>query len=57
MGPAPGIWEFVGKIAVGVFIVSVVLSMFAKGKWRLLLFGWAASLVLVVLALAVLERD
>jgi hypothetical protein len=37
--------------------VSVVLSMFAKGKWRLLLFGWAASLVLVVLALSILEID
>jgi hypothetical protein len=55
--PSPGIWEFVGRIAALVLVVAVVLSTFGKGRWRLLILGWAGSIVLVTFLLFRLEMD
>lgn len=57
MMPPPGIWNIVGRISALVLIVSVVLSAFGKGKWRLLILGWAGSLVLVAFLLFRLDMD
>jgi len=57
MMPSPGIWKIVGRISALVLIVSIVLGVFEKGKWRLLILGWADSLVLVAFLLFALDRD
>jgi hypothetical protein len=57
MMPSPGLWKFLGKIAACVLVASIVLSAFGKGKWRLLILGWAASLILVAYAISMLDRD
>ena len=47
MMPSPGIWKVVGRVSALVLVGSVILSAFGKGKLRLLILGWAGSLVLV----------
>ena len=57
MMPSPGLWKFLGKIAACILGASIVLSAFGKGKWRLLILAWAASLAFVVYAISMLEMD
>jgi hypothetical protein len=57
MMPSPGIWKVVGRISGATLIASLVLSAFGKGKWRLLIPGWAASYALVVYLIFALEMD
>jgi hypothetical protein len=57
MMPSPGIWKFIGRIAFWTFLTSILLTLFGKGKWRVLVSAWAASLCLVVPLIFVLERD
>lgn len=57
MMPSPGIWKFVGRISALILVVAVVLSAFGKGRWRLLILGWAGSLILVAFLLFGLEMD
>ncbi len=57
MMPSPGIWKVAGRASALVLVVSLILSAFGKGKWRLLVLGWAASLVLVAYLLFGLEMD
>jgi len=57
MMPAPGIWKFAGRISFGVLVVSVFLSAFGKGGWRLFVPAWAASYLLVAYVVFMLERD
>jgi hypothetical protein len=55
--PSPGIWKIVGRISFWFLVASVVVSAFGKGRWRLLILAWAASLVLVEYATLMLEMD
>ncbi len=55
--PSSGIWKIVGRISFWFLVASVVVSAFGKGRWRLLIFAWAASLVLVEYATLMLEMD
>jgi hypothetical protein len=57
MMPSPGLWKFLGKIAACGLVMSIVLSAFGKGRWRLLILGWAASLAFVAYAIFMLEMD
>jgi hypothetical protein len=57
MLPSPGIWKFVGRIAFWMFATSVVLTLFGKGRWRILLSAWVASICIVVPLIFALEMD
>jgi hypothetical protein len=57
MMPAPGIWKFIGRIAFWTFVGSLVLTMFGKGKWRILVPAWAAAYAFVVYLVFMLEMD
>src|SRR5215813_5348293 len=55
--PKPGIWKFVGRISFWALVASVFLTVFGKGKWRLLIPAWAASFLLVAYLISALEMD
>ncbi len=57
MLPSPGIWKFVGRIAFWMFVASVILTFFGKGRWRILISAWVASLCVVVPLIFALEMD
>lgn len=57
MSPSPGIWKFVGRIAFWMFLGSVTLAFFGKGRWRILISAWVVSLCLVVPLIFALEMD
>jgi hypothetical protein len=57
MSPSPGIWKFVGRIAFWMFVASVTLAFFGKGRWRILISAWVVSLCLVVPLIFALEMD
>lgn len=58
MWPSLGIWKVIGRIPLLVVLpASIVLCSMGKGKWRLLILGWAGSLVLVAYVIFALERD
>jgi len=54
---SPGIWKFVGRIAFWTFVVSLVLTTFGKGKWRILVPVWALAYAFVVYTIHMLEMD
>jgi hypothetical protein len=55
--PTPGIWKFVGRIPFWTLVGSVVLSMFGKGRWRLLIPDGAAAYLFVDYLIFMLEMD
>jgi len=55
--PSPGIWKFVGRIAFWTFAVSLVLTAFGKGKWRIFIPIWALAYAFVVYMILILEMD
>jgi small-conductance mechanosensitive channel len=57
MTPTAGFWSFIRKFVVYVSAASIFLSVLSKGKCRLLLFAWAASLAFVVYAILMIEFD
>jgi uncharacterized membrane protein YjjP (DUF1212 family) len=57
MLPSQGIWKAVGRIAFWMFAASVVLTLFGKGRWRVLLSVWMASICIVVPLIFMLEMD
>ena len=58
MWPSPGLWKVIGRIPMLVALpASVVLCSLGRGKWRLLILGWAGSLFLVAYLIFNLERD
>ena len=57
MMPSPGIWKVMGRISGWTLVASLALSIFGKGKWRLLIPGWAVSYALVVYLIFALEMD
>jgi hypothetical protein len=57
MSPSLGIWKFIGRIDFWMFATSVVLTLFGKGRWRVLLSVWMASICIVVPLIFMLEMD
>jgi len=57
MLPASGIWKFVGHIALWAFVASIVLTLFGKGRWRILIPAWAVSVCVAELLIFALEMD
>jgi hypothetical protein len=57
MMPSPGLWKVIGRIPLPTLVASVVLSSFGRGKWRLLILGWAGSLVVVAYVIFAIEMD
>ena len=57
MTPPPGIWAGAGRATFVAFIVSLVVAILAKGRWRLFLFLWALSLPFVSYLLFCLEME
>ncbi len=57
MRAGPGIWGPLGPILVWTLLIAVVLSVFGKGKVRMLLLGWSASMYLVFQLIYMLQFD
>ena len=52
-----GLWNIIRRFQLWTILVSVVLSAFAKGWFRLLIPAWAVSLISVAYVLFMLEMD
>jgi hypothetical protein len=57
MGAGPGIWEPLGPILVRTFEIAIILSVFGKGKVRMLLLGWSVSMYAVFQLIYILQFD
>jgi hypothetical protein len=57
MRAGPGIWEPLGPILARTFAITIVLSLFGKGKVRMLLLGWTVSMVVVFYAIYMFQMD
>jgi hypothetical protein len=57
MRAGPGIWEPLGPVLVGTFLIATLLSLFGKGGGRRLLIGWTVSMFLVFYAIYGLQAD
>jgi hypothetical protein len=57
MRAGPGFWQPLGPILVWTFLVATILSLFGKGKTRLLLIGWSVSMYFVFQMIYVLQFD
>ena len=57
MRAGPGIWEPLGPVLVLTLLVALVLSVFGKGRVRMLLLGWSASMCVVFQLIYVLQFD
>jgi hypothetical protein len=57
MGAGPGIWQPLGPILVWTFLVATVLSLFGKGKGRVLLIGWSVYMYFVFEMIYMLQFD
>jgi len=57
MRAGPGIWEPLGPGLVGAFFIALILSVFGKGKVRMLLLGWSVSMYTVFQLIYVLQSD
>ena len=57
MRAGPGIWEPLGPILVWTLLIALVLSVFGKGKARMLLLGWSVSMLVVFQLIYMLQFD
>jgi len=57
MRAGPGIWEPLGPVLVWTFFIALILSVFGKGKVRMLLLGWSVSMYTVFQLIYVLQSD
>jgi hypothetical protein len=57
MRAGPGIWEPLGPILVWTFGIAIALSVLGKGKVRMLLLGWSASMVVVFYTIYMFQMD
>ena len=57
MGATPGLWQNLGPFLLWSFIAATVLSVFAKGKSRVLMVGWSVSMWLVFQLVFMLQFD
>lgn len=55
--PSPVVWKSVGRIPLWMFVGSIVLTAFGKGKWRIYIPVWTASYAFVVYMIFALEMD
>ena len=57
MGAGPGIWQTLGPVLVWTFGIATVLSLFGKGKFRILMLGWSLSMFFVFQMIYILQFD
>lgn len=57
MGAAPGPWQHLGWPLLLSFATAVALSFFGKGKGRILLLAWSASMYFVFQMIYMLQFD
>jgi hypothetical protein len=57
MGAGPGIWQRLGSPLVWTFAIASVMSIFGKGKGRILLLAWSVSMYFVFEAIYVLQME
>jgi hypothetical protein len=57
MDPSPGLWMRLRPAIKWPFVLGVVLTLFGKGKLRLLLLGWVPSVVFAMCATYMLQMD
>jgi hypothetical protein len=57
MGARPGLWQSLGPFLVWSFVAATVLSLFGKGKVRVLMIGWSVSMWVVFQSIIVLQFD
>jgi len=57
MGAGPGLWQSLGPFLVWSFVAATVLSLFGKGKVRVLMIGWSVSTWVVFQLIFVLQFD
>jgi hypothetical protein len=57
MRAGPGIWEPLGPILIWTFGTATVLSVFGKGKVRMLLLVWSVSMVVVFYTIYMFQMD
>src|SRR6267143_4747492 len=57
IGAGPGIWQPLGRLLLWTFGIALVLSLFGKGKGRILLMAWPASMYFVFQAIYMIQFD
>jgi hypothetical protein len=57
MRAGPGIWEPIGPVLVWTLLNALILSVFGKGKVRMLLLGWSVSMYAVFQLIYILQFD
>lgn len=57
MGAGPGIWQSLGPFLVWTFVAATILSVFAIGKSRILMFCWSVSMFFVFQMIYILQFD
>ena len=57
LAPVPGLWKTLRPLLKWTFVTSVALTIFGKGKVRLLLLGWVPAVVFVDYAVVMLNMD
>lgn len=57
MGAGPGIWQPLGPVLVWTFVIALILSVFGKGKVRMLLLGWSVAMVAVFYLIYMFQMD
>jgi hypothetical protein len=57
MGAGPGLWQHLGPFLLWSFAAATVLSVFGKGKSRVLMFGWSVSMWVVFQLIYMLQFD
>jgi len=56
-GIGAGIWQPLGCLLLWTFGIALVLSLFGKGKGRILLMAWSASIYFVFQAIYMIQFD
>jgi hypothetical protein len=57
MGAGAGLWQSIGPFLLWSFVAATVLSLFGKGKARVLMIGWSVSMWVVFQLIFVLQFD
>jgi hypothetical protein len=57
MGAGPGTWQSLGTPLLWTFGIALALSLFGKGKGRVLLLAWSVSMYFVFQAIYILQFD
>ena len=57
MDPSPGLWKTLGPAFRSTMIATVVLAIFGKGKPRIYVLGWTATILVGITLIFMLEMD